>query len=130
VTAPTIKQVLTHLNALRQNGDKIKFGFYTPEEDQLEELKEIRDKCKITASLPPGKLLFSVFTNDSILAALCQMRESADADERVEFTELFNLFNISEDDEDDKEVEEQPVRLFIFSSSEFAYVKCNTHHFP
>lgn len=58
------------------------------------------------------------------------MRESADADERVEFTELFNLFNISEDDEDDKEVEEQPVRLFIFSSSEFAYVKCNTHHFP
>ena len=41
------------------------------------------------------------------------MRESADADERVEFTELFNLFNISEDDEDDKEVEEQPVRLFI-----------------
>ena len=53
VTAPTIKQVLTHLNALRQNGDKIKFGFYTPEEDQLEELKEIRDKCKITASCPP-----------------------------------------------------------------------------
>ena len=61
VTAPTIKQVLTHLNALRQNGDKIKFGFYTPEEDQLEELKEIRDKCKITASWQPGKLfLFSV----------------------------------------------------------------------
>lgn len=58
MTAPTIKQVLTHLNALRQNGDKIKFGFYTPEEDQLEELKEIRDKCKITASLPPGKLFF------------------------------------------------------------------------
>ena len=57
-----------------------------------------------------------MFTNDSILAALCQMRESADADERVEFTELFNLFNISEDDEDDKEVEEQPVRL-IFSLS-------------
>ena len=49
------------------------------------------------------------------------MRESADADERVEFTELFNLFNISEDDEDDKEVEEQPVRL-IFSSFELAYV--------
>ena len=57
----------------------------------------------------------SVFTNDSILAALCQMRESADADERVEFTELFNLFNISEYDEDDKEVEEQPVRLVIFT---------------
>ena len=57
------------------------------------------------------------------------MRESADADERVEFTELFNLFNISEDDEDDKEVEEQPVRL-IFNSFELAYVKCNTHHFP
>ena len=52
-----------------------------------------------------------VFTNDSILAALCQMRESADADERVEFTELFNLFNLSEDDSD-KEVEEQPVRFF------------------
>ena len=51
-----------------------------------------------------------VFTNDSILAALCQMRESADADERVEFTELFNLFNLSEEDSD-KEVEEQPVRL-------------------
>ena len=46
VTAPTIKQVLTHLNTFRQNGDKIKFGFYTPEEDQLEELKEICDKCK------------------------------------------------------------------------------------
>ena len=51
-----------------------------------------------------------MFTNDSILAALCQMRESADADERVEFTELFNLFNLSEEDSD-KEVEEQPVRL-------------------
>ena len=51
-----------------------------------------------------------MFTNDSILAALCQMRESADADERVEFTELFNLFNLSEDDSD-KEVEEQPVRF-------------------
>ena len=38
------------------------------------------------------------------------MRESADADERVEFTELFNLFNLSEEDSD-KEVEEQPVRL-------------------
>ena len=49
ITAPTIKQVLTHLNALRQNGDKIKFGFYTPEEEQLEELKEIRDKCKIAS---------------------------------------------------------------------------------
>jgi len=94
VTAPTIKQVLTHLNTFRQNGDKIKFGFYTPEEDQLEELKEICDK---------------LFTNDSILAALCQMRESADADERVEFTELFNLFNLSEEDSD-KEVEEQPKR--------------------
>ena len=52
-----------------------------------------------------------MFTNDSILAALCQMRESADADERVEFTELFNLFNLSEDDSD-KEVEEQPVSFY------------------
>ena len=78
----------------------------------------------------PGKLIFLVFTNDSILAALCQMRESADADERVEFTELFNLFNISEDDEDDKEVEEQPVRFVIFCCFEFAHVKYNSHHFP
>ena len=50
MTAPTIKQVLTHLNTFRQNGDKVKFGFYTPEEDQLEELKEMCDKCKITAT--------------------------------------------------------------------------------
>ena len=59
-----------------------------------------------------------MFTNDSILAALCQMRESADADERVEFTELFNLFNLSEDDSD-KEVEEQPVRPFDFTVGSF-----------
>ena len=111
VTAPTIKQVLTHLNTFRQNGDKIKFGFYTPEEDQLEELKEMCDKCKQRVALQRIFInVCLVFTNDSILAALCQMRESADADERVEFTELFNLFNLSEEDSD-KEVEEQPVRL-------------------
>ena len=67
-----------------------------------------------------------MFTNDSILAALCQMRESADADERVEFTELFNLFNLSEDDSD-KEVEEQPVRLLI---SQWVVSKINGMRLP